>query len=496
MRDGILSNTVDCGERGEELSRSRPARRFDVVVVGAGPAGSSCALALARFGCAVALVGGDDRGSSIRQHVGESLPSSIRVLFSALGLELPTNAVVERPPEHFVFWGEMRGGSRWAEVPPGETSLLVWRGPFDRFLRAAAASSGVRLFPTRARAVRRTGDGCTVSTSDGTRLEAPLVVDASGRSGIVARSFRRKETRFRTLALTGHFRTVEATPPTLIESFEKGWVWSQPLRNGLRDVTAMVDLPGKDSKLDRQVRYHEAIGAAPNVAALVRSAELAGRVRGIDATPYDGHRFADRDFFLVGDAAAFLDPLSSHGVHKAMDDALAAAAAIRTILARPQRADDAVHFYQERERNIYRVTTERLGNLYSQETRFGARPFWKKRSETKGSARPVSSSLPALEGEVELRPARKVVVREAPVLENDFIERREVLEAPGKERPVRFLGPICLPDLYRDILATGKRIEAARRSPFGLKRALAAIDWLYHSGYLERSEDSRGLDEL
>ncbi len=459
------------------------------MVVGAGPAGLSSALRLARFGFSVALVGEEARRDSLRQHVGESLPSSIRVIFSTLGLELPADAVVKRPPEHLVFWGPMRGGIPGTEVPEGESSLLVWRGPFDWFLREAATASGVALFPERARSVRRTDDGCTVVTSDGERLEAPLVVDASGRSGALARSFRRKETRFRTLALTAHFRSDEASPPTIIESFEEGWVWSQPLQNGLRDVTAMVDLPVSTSKLDRTALHRQALASTPNVAALVGSAEPSGTVRGIDATPYDAHRFAGRDFFLVGDAASFLDPLSSHGIHKAMDGALTAAVAIRTILARPERADDAVDFYAGRESSIYRMTTERLRNLYAQETDFASHPFWNRRSERSGPVERKTSSSTPLEGEVELRPAPEVRLREAPVLENDFIERREVLEAPGQERPVRFLGPVCLPDVYRDVLATGRRLEAARRSPFGLDRALTAIDWLFRSGYLERDRD-------
>jgi flavin-dependent dehydrogenase len=473
---------------GKDLSRNRVVRRFDVIVVGGGPAGSSCALRLARFGCSVALVGEDARRDSVRQHVGESLPSSVRVLFETLGLELPSDAVVTRPPEHLVFWGAMRGGMRGAAAPETEASLLVWRGPFDRFLRQAAASTGVRLESARARSVQRTRDGCAVITAGGERLEAPVVVDASGRSGIVARSFRRKESRFRTLALTAHYRGDPSSATTLIESFEKGWVWSQPLQNGLRDVTVMIDLPQRVQRLDRGAHHERALTSCPNAAALVARAERSGSVRGMDATPYDAHRFAGRDFFLVGDAATFLDPLSSHGVHKAMDGALAAAVAIRTLLERPRHADDAVAFYDERERIIYRVTGVRLRSLYAQETAFAANPFWRKRSETLALPPRAPSPLPALEGEVALRPAPDVCLREAPVLENDFIERREVLDAPGKERPVRFLGAVCLPDVYRAVVATGKRLEAARHSPLGPERALAAIDWLYRSGYLERGD--------
>ena len=66
----------------------------------------------------------------------------------------------------------------------------------------------------------------------------------------------------------------------------------------------------------------------------------------------------------------------------------------------------------------------------------------------------------------------------------------EVLIAPGRERPVRFLGPVCLPDLYKDVLETGSALAAARRSPAGVDRALAAVEWLCREGYLETRDST------
>jgi flavin-dependent dehydrogenase len=450
----------------------------DVLVAGGGPAGSSCALRLSQYGQRVLLF---DLGHEKRQHVGESLPSSIRVVFSALGVDLPPEVMVQRPPTHLVYWGEMQGGSPWADVPDRESSLLVWRGPFDRFLREAAVSAGARLLPDAVSRVSRSNDGVAVRTVSGAELRGRFFVDATGRSGVLARSYRRKEGRFRTLALTGHFRTEESSPPTIVEAFENGWVWTAPLANGLRDVTAMVDA---SEGADRTARFSSALESARNVRGLVSGAAREGPLRGIDATPYGASRFCGSDFLLVGDAASFLDPLSAHGVHKAMDGALLAAVAARTILERPERASDAAEFYNQRESSIYRVTTERLRALYRQETRFQASPFWKNRSE---GAAIAADALPAPRPPLDTNRVLQGCggLAEAPVVEGDFIERREVLVAPGQERPVRFLGSVCLPDLYRDVLATGSAREAARRSPAGLERALAAVDWLYRAGYLE-----------
>jgi len=453
----------------------------DVLIAGGGPAGASCALRLSQYGHEVLLVDVLDRGEGKRQHVGESLPSSIRVVLATLGIELPPEVVVKRPPSHLVYWGGMQGGRSWVEVPERESSLLVWRGPFDRFLREAATAGGARLLSDAVSQVKRSRGAVEIRTVGGAELRGRFFVDATGRSGVLARSYRRKERRFRTLALTGHFLTEETDSPTIVEGFDDGWIWTAPLANGLRDVTVMLEASERGS--DRVSRFRSALGRAPNVSSLVSGASLEGSLRGIDATPYDASRFCGADFLLAGDAASFLDPLSAHGVHKAMDGALLAAVTAHTILQRPERASDASEFYHHRESAIYRITTERLRALYRQETRFETSLFWRKRSEGPVGEEVPPVRRPPLSENAALRGSG--AVSEAPVVEGDFIERREVLVAPGRQRPVRFLGAVCLPDLYKDVLSTGSALEAARRSPAGVELALAAVDWLYREGYLE-----------
>jgi flavin-dependent dehydrogenase len=464
---------------------------FDVAVIGAGPAGSSCALRLAQFGYRVALF---DKGDSARQHVGESLPSSIRVVFSTLGLEVPEDAVVARPAEHLVYWGEMAGGGPSSDAPGHESSFLVWREPFDRFLAASAAKAGATVIGAAVRGIHRLDHGFSIDTGRESRTarRARFLVDASGRAGLFERTLRKKEKSFRTLALTSHFQTEEKSPPTLIEAFEDGWVWSAPLRNGLRDVTVMLDAPAaRGHRRALQALFARSIESAPHARRLVEGAPPHGPLRGIDSTPYRSETVCGPDYLLAGDAASFLDPLSGHGVHKAMDGALAAAAVVRTILERPERAQDALAFYSDRERRIAEITSERLRTLYGQESRFSDRAFWRKRSSSHPpppEKPPIAR--PPLDSNVPLRAARDVAIADAPVLEGDFIERRAVLIAPFQERPVRFLGAVSLPDLFRDVIAAPSASEAASRSPFGFETALAAIAWLYRSGYLERRDEA------
>lgn len=430
---------------------------------------------LQHFGFAVAMF---EKGEGRRQHVGESLPSSIRVVLESLELNLPDGVVEPRPPEHFVHWGSMSGGGAREHQ---ETSLLVWRGPFDAFLRAAASQRGVRVVEESVHHVQPIEDGHALDYGDGETLTCRFVVDASGRAGVVAKAYRQRDESLRTLALTGHFETREASPPTVVEAFADGWVWSAPLQNGLRDVTAMID---GDTVRDSDGAYHAAVDAALHLRAIVESSPFVGSVRGIDATPYGASQFCGRNYLLVGDAGTFVDPLSAHGVHKAMDGALVAAAVARTILERPAMAEDAARFYDARERNIFDVTRTRLARLYGQETRFAERPFWTKRAVVDESPPEPKPPRPPLTPTTRLRAGDSVTVVEGPVLDNDYVERREVLVAPGMERPVRYLGATLLPDLFRGACAAATAAQAARAVDGSFESAYSAIDWLYQQEYL------------
>ena len=441
----------------------------DIAVIGGGPAGACCASKLADLGFSVTLF---DKGRGKRHHIAESLPSSIRVILNSLDIELPPSAVVTRPPQHLVYWGSMQGGS--SEGMGREPSLLVWRGIFDEILRVGAVSKGVRLIDSMAYRVAQSPSGYEVFFGEEFKLGCRFLVDASGRTAIVARKYRLRESRFQTLALTAHFRTDETNPPTVVEAIPDGWIWSAPLANGLRDVTVM---------LEGEASHQEAIDAAPNVCDLVKETPRVGSIRAIDATPYVSSKFCDDNVIFVGDSGSFLDPLSAHGVHKAMDAGMVAAVVVRTVLERPAMERDAVEFFSQRESNIYKVTKERLSRLYRSETRFAARSFWKQRSGSKVLDEPMIPRLP-LRSDMKLRSGPGVELVEAPVLEEEFIERRIVLMSPERERAVRYFGEVSLPEVFLHATRSETAAIAARNAPYPFDKAYKAIDWLYSSGYL------------
>ncbi len=96
-------------------------------------------------------------------------------------------------------------------------------------------------------------------------------------------------------------------------------------------------------------------------------------------------RVASSSWLLVGDAASTVDPISSQGIQKAITSALAAGVVVQTILTRPDQAETAIEFYQDREETTYRLHVDSLARLYSREGRWSDQPFWKRRLSAEDS---------------------------------------------------------------------------------------------------------------
>lgn len=331
---------------------------FDVIVVGGGPGGCTAASLVARHGHRVLLL---EKAEFPRYQIGESLlPSTVHGICRILGVADEMAAAGFTPK---------RGGTfRWGSNPEpwtftfatsprmaGPTSLAyqVERMRFDEILLRHAARTGAdvreRCAVTgllaeggRVRGVRYTDPGGRPREAT-----ARLVIDASGHTSRIrgGTGGRREYSRFfQNIALFGYFEGGKRLPQPnsgniLCAAFADGWFWYIPLTPELTSVGAVVrrEMAARVQG-DPETALNELIADCPLIADHLADARRVtsgpyGRLRTRKDYSYCDTAFHTPGLALVGDAACFIDPVFSSGVHLATYSALLAARSINSALA-------------------------------------------------------------------------------------------------------------------------------------------------------------------
>ena len=360
----------------------------DVAIIGGGPAGSAAGSLLASWGHAVCVL--HDTGDRSRG-LAESIPPSTHKLLATIGaLDAVERAAFYRGRGNTVWWASSRRRDERFDAPYG---FQVFRPDFDRVLLETAAAAGARIEGARVRAVTFDHEAVRVifEGGDGQRqhITSRIVLDCSGRAGVLARRFRRQESGQRTLGLVGVWRaneSVERDLPdpshTIVETFGEGWAWSVPTSAATRHVGAMVGEGAfvGDGSHGLERRYRQLMAKAPRLSRVLEGAALQ-RVFACDASPYASDTYASRQCLFVGDAGSFIDPLSSFGVKKALASAWLAAVAAHTSLAHPDRASIARDFFSDWERRVYRTHLRRSREFAREAAAAHDGPFWAARAD-------------------------------------------------------------------------------------------------------------------
>lgn len=320
--------------------------RFDVIVVGGGPAGSTMGWALARHGIRVAVL---ERTSFPREKVcGDFVePAGLR-LIRAMGcgaaldgpsrLPITANRVYFGP--HLACHGTIPYYDGQHDQP--RHSLIIPRAELDAMLLENAAATGAAvLMATEATAIRpgevdirtRTATGTTTRT-----LTAPLVIGADGFESLVGRAagLHRRDRRHIGVARRMYLENVDVDAGETTIWFDEdqipGYGWMFPMPGGRANFGIGVLSESADRfALSVPEIFTESLARLRLRHPGCRNARAAGTPLGGVVKAYGG---IDRNHFdgglLVGDAGSFVDPITGEGITQGIESAIIAS---RTVIA-------------------------------------------------------------------------------------------------------------------------------------------------------------------
>ena len=479
----------------------------DAVIIGGGPAGSTAARLLAQWGHAVTLL---TTAAGSQPSFAECLPPSTRKLFVFLGVQDAIDrARFFRTSGNTVWWGkaQLNGLRPRVEPYPEGWGYQVLRAEFDALLLSLARGAGVQVqFGKAIGSFNKSGPHVEFRCGDGAEeIQTKFVLDCSGRAGVLGRFLRATqpaiEKQPRTVALCAAWKSESGwklpdASHTLVESYGDGWAWSVPLSPSTRQVAVMVDAmadppgpwpptPGPRSLAARYQAELAKTGAFRRIfrQSLLDGVSWDGEPWGRPASCYTSTQFCGSGFLLAGDAGSIIDPLSSFGVKKAMASAWVGAVVANTCLRNPAMQDNALRFYEDRERQVYEDCQKLSASWFRQGfsngfRKGGGHPFWEDRAGAPGSSAPAVGQPPdaarvaweALQRKpsIRLRRSGRALKPEAAIEGNQIVLRDAML---GEVNLVRLSqiaeGHLQVPDVF----------EAYNRTcaPVALPNFLAAL---------------------
>jgi geranylgeranyl reductase family protein len=300
--------------------------RFDVAIVGAGPAGSSAAISLMRKGYSVLLA---DRSLFPREKLcGDFLNPVSWPIFERLGI---ADKLLESGHEKVTtfrmtsFSGEevAFGFSSQKKHPFG---LGFRRFHLDYLLLSQAESEGATVKQgCKVIGLNRERCGWSIILSNHSKEEeihAKILVGADGRNSWVAHRLglgQPSEKRGQYLAFQFHLRHVkDLRGEVQIHIFPGGYAGLVGLGGEIANLCFTVEKGRVKKGLSMESLFENCLNKNPRLKELLRASEFVGTARSTYPVYFAPRLLCGDGFLLVGDAARVTEPVTGEGVYFAL----------------------------------------------------------------------------------------------------------------------------------------------------------------------------------
>lgn len=301
--------------------------QFDVVIVGAGPAGSTCALALKDSGLKVALI---DRATFPRDKVcGDAIPGlAVKTLhqldpsYTEIFDELPAKCFTKR--SHFWINNEDYIEIKWVNK-----AFTCARMDFDNQLfELADTYSNATIFQNTAlKSIERKTDHIELVCKSDLVFQAKMVVGCDGAHSIVSKQLTDYKVDLAHYggAVRAYYTNVTDVEADCTEIYIQkqhlpGYFWLFPLPNGRANVgLGMHSSHISKHKVNLKTAFQAFIDASPILTKKLQDAQIEDKITGF-GLPFGSKKVqvSGDHFLLTGDAASLIDPATGDGIGQAI----------------------------------------------------------------------------------------------------------------------------------------------------------------------------------
>ncbi len=310
----------------------------DVIIIGAGPAGSTLGCYLSKAGIDHVIL---EKAIHPRPHVGESMLMTPIRIWNEIGF-LSTMESEGFPRKFGASWHPATKVEEvdiaFREFPQEgidqDYTYHVDRSKYDLLLLKHAERLGSKVY--QGVAVKEVlfdeaGQACGVRAQladQEVTLSAKVVVDATGRDTLLGRQLKlkRNDPIFDQYAVHAWYADVnrgEGSTKDYIHIYflpvQRGWAWQIPITDKITSMGVVAEKDVfKDAKLDVAAYFDKYVSSNPNLAEAMRPARRLNEFKREGDYSYSMSSFCGDGYVLLGDAARFVDPIFSSGVSVAM----------------------------------------------------------------------------------------------------------------------------------------------------------------------------------